>query len=208
MGPGIEASSSLSWPAQGLCSMNDNGFYRVELTGERVPVDFKEIHALRKDILLYFDDNVGEKIYVLLPHGQLHQPYWQFLSLRFDQEWAESAHYQKLVEEGCLALLNGIALDLLDQPIVPGSPHWQSIDIELILRYIRHYQPTSDRLATARQHLLRTYEFLLAFGPADIDEDGMLVQFELGLAGAWFDQEIVQAYFRWRTAAGTSAGLT
>ncbi|RAK70268.1 hypothetical protein [Hymenobacter edaphi] len=181
--------------------MDESGFYRVELTGARVPVSFAAIHALRQDILLYFDDNLGEGINVLLPYEQLCQPYWQFLSIGFDQERAESAHYQKLVEEGCLALLNGLALDLLDQPPAPESPHWQSFDIELILRYIQQYQPASPRLATARQHLLRTYDFIRRFGPHDTNADGLLVGFDPAPAGAWFDREIVQAYFRWHTSS-------
>ena len=54
-------------------------FYRIELNGERVAVSFGEMHEIRKDILLYFDENIGEAIWVLMPDGQFVKPYWKFL---------------------------------------------------------------------------------------------------------------------------------
>ena len=89
----------------------------MELSGEKVAVEDAELAALRKDILLYFDTNLDEPLCIYIPADQFILPYWKYLSLGFSQEWAESVHYQRLAEEGCLALLNGIALELLDQPI-------------------------------------------------------------------------------------------
>lgn len=97
--------------------MDTSGFYRIELSGEKVAVGYGEIHALRKDILLYFDDNLEEPTHVFMPREQFTQEYWKYISLDFTTEWAESVQYKKLVQEGCLALLNGIALELLEEPI-------------------------------------------------------------------------------------------
>ena len=95
-----------------------SSYYRVALSGERVAVSYAELAALRKDILRYFDDNLGETVSVYLPVAEFTLPYWECLSLGFaTPKSSESAHYQRLVEEGCLALLNGIALTLLDESI-------------------------------------------------------------------------------------------
>ena len=171
-------------------------FYRIELNGERVAVSFGEMHEIRKDILLYFDENIGEAIWVLMPDGQFVKPYWKFLSIHFEQEWAESAKYKKVIEEGCLAVLNGIALDLLDQPITDEPKGWQGTEVSVILSYIHHYSPGSDKLESAKTHLLNTYSFITDFTRRDIDEDGMLIDFNPSTAGRWFDEEIVKCYYR------------
>ena len=151
------------------------------------------MHALRKDILLYFDDNVEEDTRILLADGQYSQAYWQYLSHWFEQEWAESVHYQKLVKERGLVLLNGIALELLDQPITLGC-EWPGGGVPHLLRYLHRYQLTSPRLATGKAHRLRTFPFLESLSLQDVDTDGLLTDFKPSLAGAWFNQEIVCAY--------------
>jgi hypothetical protein len=178
--------------------MDNTGFYRVELNGEKVAVEFDEIHSLRKDILLYFDDNLEEPTNVLMPDGQFRCAYWKYLSIDSTQEWAESVHYKKLVQEGCLAILNGIALELLDQPIGMIRKEWQQVSVAHILSYIEHFQTTSAKLLTAKSHLLTTYHFLRDLTPEDLDREGMLRTFNLVTAGKWFTKEIIQAYGKWR----------
>lgn len=178
--------------------MDNSGFYRVELSGERVAVEYGEIHALRKDILLYFDDNLEEPISVLMPDGQFSCEYWKYISIDFAQEWAESVHYKKLVQEGCLAILNGIALELLDEPISVIRKEWQQVSVAHILAYLEQFHATSDRLTTAKNHLLTTYRFIRDLTQEDLDDDGMLKTFSVVTAGKWFTEEIIQAYGKWR----------
>ena len=187
--------------------MTDESFYRIELDGKRVAVSFEEIHEIRKDVLLYFDENIGEGIWVLLPDGQFIKPYWKFLSIDFEQKWAKSARYKKVVEEGCLAVLNGIALDLLDQPITDQPKGWQGTEIITILSYINDYNPDSERLKLAKAHLLKTYDFISNLTRNDIDEDGMLITFNPSDAGKWFDEEIVKAYYKWQVKTYASKKL-
>jgi hypothetical protein len=177
---------------------DNSGFYRTELDGTRIAVSFDEIHELRKDILLYIDENIGEIIGVLLLPSIFNKPYWKFLSIDFTQEWAESTKYQKVIEEGCLAILNGIALDLLDQPVYPIPKSWQETDLNTILSYLNHYNPKTDRLKIAKSSLLQTYTFIASLTFNDLDKDGMLVSFNPAERGRWFDKEIVQAYYKWR----------
>lgn len=178
----------------------DSPFYRVELGGERIEVGFAEVHSLRKDILLYFDDNLEEDISVLMAEGQYRLAYWQYLSLSYEQKWAESVHYQKLVEEGCLSLLNGIALEILDQPITRLDCGWPGVSVPQMLAYLHHYHPSSPRLATAKAHLTRTFSFIQSLSSEDVDGDGMLTHFNPVLAGKWFRDEIVRPYLHWRGA--------
>jgi hypothetical protein len=179
---------------------HDSFYYRVDLTGQQVGVSYDEIHALRKDILLYFDENLEEPLSILLADGQYTLPYWQYLSFGFAQEEAESFRYQRLVVEGCLALLNAIALDLLDEPLGILPKAWHQVPVEQFLAYLALYRPTSTRLATAKAHLVRTFAFIQQLTPHDLDEHNCLKTFDLTMAGKWFQREIVEAYFTWRVA--------
>ena len=51
-----------------------SSYYRVALSGERVAVSYAELTALRKDILRYFDDNLGETVSVYLPVAEFTLP--------------------------------------------------------------------------------------------------------------------------------------
>jgi len=178
-------------------SYEDNsGFHRIELDGSKIAVTFDEIHDLRRDILLYFDENIGETISIFLLPSGFNKPYWKFISIGFTQEWAESTRYQMLIEEGCLALLNGIALDLLDYPILTIPKKWQESNLEIIFSYIDHYNPKTERLRLAKSYLLETYSFIKDATTNDFDKHGMLLSFNPAEAGRWFDKEIVQAYYQ------------
>ena len=178
--------------------MSPSSFYRVELSGEKVAVGDAELAALRKDILLYFDTNLDEPVSIFMPADQFTLPYWKYLSLGFSQEWAESVHYQRLVEEGCLALLNGIALDLLDEPIGVISKHWRQEPVETLLRYAAHYRPSSARLAPARDHVVRTLTFIRDLSERDFDQYGLLTTVDHLPGAKWIDKEIIRAYYSWR----------
>jgi hypothetical protein len=174
-----------------------SSYYRVELSGERVAVSYAELAALRKDILRYFDDNLGEPFNIYMPADEFTLPYWKYLSLGFTRPSSESVHYQRLVEEGCLALLNGITLELLDDPIVITN-HWGPEPVETLLRYAVHYRPSSAKLAPARDHVVRTLGLILNLSERDIDPYGLLRTADHQPGAKWIAEEIVRAYFSWR----------
>jgi hypothetical protein len=174
-----------------------SSYYRVELSGERVAVSYVELAALRKDILRYFDDNLGEPVNIYMPVDEFTSPYWKYLSLGCTEPLDESMHYQRLVEEGCLALLNGITLELLDEPITI-TRHWGPEPVETLLRYAEHYQPSSARLAPARDHVVRTLAFIRDLSERDFDQYGLLATADHLPGAKWFAEEIVRAYFSWR----------
>jgi hypothetical protein len=179
--------------------METSRFYRVELNGEQVAVGDVELAALRKDILLYFDTNLDEPVCTYMPADQFALPYWKYLSLGISYEMAESVHYQRLVEEGCLALLNGIALELLDEPLGLIIKHWRQESVEILLQYVKHYQPSSTKLATARGHLVRTLTFILNLTESDLNPLDRCLRNRDHIPGAkWVAQEIVRAYYSWR----------
>lgn len=186
--------------------MEPSRFYRVELSGEQVGVGDLELAALRKDILLYFDTNLDEPVCIYMPADQFTLPYWKYLSLGISYEMAESVHYQRLAEEGCLALLNGIALDLLDEPIGILTKHWRQESVENLLQYVEHYQPSSAKLATARTHLIRTLSFILNLTENDLDPLDRCLRTRDHIPGAnWISKEIVQAYYSWRLTINKGA---
>ncbi|HEX8326033.1 MAG TPA: hypothetical protein VF629_00740 [Hymenobacter sp.] len=186
--------------------MEASRFYRVELNGEQVAVGDVELAALRKDILLYFDTNLDEPVCTYMPADQFTLPYWRYLSLGFSQEWAESVHYQRLVEESCVALLNGIALELLDEPLGLIRKHWRQESLETLLQYVEHYRPSSAKLAPARGHLVRTLTFILNLTESDLDPQDRCLRNRDHLPGAnWIAEEIVRAYYSWRLTINKGA---
>jgi hypothetical protein len=186
--------------------METSTFYRVELKGEQVAVEDVELAALRKDILLYFDTNLDEPVCIYMPADQFTLPYWRYLSLGISSEMAESIHYQRLVEEGCLALLNGIALDLLDEPIGIITKHWRQEPVETLLQYVEHYRPSSAKLTTARTHLIRTLTFILNLTEGDLNPMDRCLRTADHIPGAkWITEEIIQAYYSWRLTINKGA---
>ncbi|WP_299378963.1 hypothetical protein, partial [uncultured Kiloniella sp.] len=61
--------------------MSDSSFYRLSLEGKKVELSYLELHSIRKDILLYFDQNVGEALDPYLPFDVFKQEYWKYLSI-------------------------------------------------------------------------------------------------------------------------------
>ena len=52
-------------------------------------------------------------------------------------------------------------------------------------------------MRTAKSHLLRTFDFIKNLDYSDLDEYSMLKEFDLSLAGKWFDLNIIQEYYKW-----------
>lgn len=165
------------------------------LNGEQQPIFFDEIHRLRKDILWYYDENAGESTHILLPENLMQLDYWKYLTLDFTEEWAESEKYRDLCISGCLAILNGIALEILYEPVTTIRKTWRTIPATDILVFLRNFQPKFAKWKMAKTHLIRTYEFIESWTESDVDEDGFLRTFNYSDMAEWFDRELVQAYF-------------
>ena len=177
--------------------MTDSGFFRLRLDGSTAPIPYLELHFVRRDILLYFDENVGEPINVLMPLNVFKQDYWKFLSINFDQEWAESVRYKRLIERGCLALINGITLEILYEPMTNLEKTWseRKITVTEIIPYVENYVPSCPVLAEGKRSLLETLLFIKRTSPEDIDTNGDITNFDIVPTAKWFDENIVQEYF-------------
>jgi hypothetical protein len=182
--------------------MDEAPFYIEEPDGTASPVSFLEAHFVRRDILLYFDENVGEQTEPLIRTDVYRQDYWKFLSINYfpDNQWAESEKYRSLIEKGCLTLLSGIASDLLYEPT--GTPFisktWsdRTIHASTILEYVQAYRPSSGLLSDGQKLVIDALKFIEAVTPNDIDEDGCFVNFNNYHMTQWFDENVIQAYFR------------
>ncbi len=177
--------------------MEKTDFYITDLSGNKRWLTYEEIHKLRKDILLYFDENIGEPISILMPDGEFNLDYWKYISIDFDKEWAESEHYKKLIEEGCLAILNAITLEILEEPINKILKEWRKVSVDEIIPYIEYYKPKHKKLVIAKNHLLRTFNFIKNLDHSNLDEYSMLKEFDLSISGKWFDLNIIQEYYKW-----------
>jgi len=178
--------------------MSDCDFFRVRLDGTKAPIPYLDLHYVRRDVLHYFDENVGDPIYVLLPRNVYEHDYWKFLSIGFDREWAESARYARLIERGCLALINGITLDILDCASNGLNKTWseRNVTVEEITPYVENYAPTCPTLVDGRRQLLETLSFIDGMSAKDFDKHGELSTFNIAPTAQWFDENIVQDYFR------------
>jgi len=181
--------------------MDNMQFFRITLSGEKTWLPDFEIHNLRKDILMYYDDNVGEPLNVYLAHDAYKLDYWKYLSIGFEDQLGETERHKSFIEYGCLALINGITLDILDEPIPNYDMSWlpRGIKVEDMLPYLESYVPTNKIAETAQTHLLERLSFIAKIKKDDIDEYGLLKDFDLLTSAQWFDHEIVRAYFKSRT---------
>lgn len=177
--------------------MNDEDFFRTEIDGKKVWLPYSEIHAIRKDVLLFFDDNVGEPNNVLFAFKTYNLDYWKYISIDYDDKWAESESYTTLIEEGCLAILHGITLEILDENVNPRIKNWYSRNIhaDTIIPYVENYKPKSDKLITAKTILSKNLSFIQNMSANDINEYGELKNYDLYTSAKWFDEQIVQKYF-------------
>lgn len=178
--------------------MSDSNFYRIDLNGDKVWLQYLDAFLIRRDILLYFDENVGDTHNIFMPLHVYKQDYWKFLSIRYDKEWAGAVLHQTLIERGCLALINGITLEMLYEPKVWLDNTWSEREIgaDTILPYVEAYQPSSQKLSEGREFLINTLRFIINFSSSDLDQNGEILYSDLLVQAKWFDEHIVQEYFR------------
>lgn len=186
--------------------MSDSSFYRLSLEGKKVELSYLELHSIRKDILLYFDQNVGEALDPYLPFDVFKQEYWKYLSINFDDHFGESVSYKDLIERGILALINGITLDILYQPVASMETAWgeQKISFDEIIPYVEAYRPSCQMLENGKTLVLDALNFIEQLTWNDVDENGDIISFDTSVQAVWFDENIVQEYFR--TVVNRSCG--
>ncbi len=177
--------------------MSDSDFFRVDLDGNKIWLPYLEIHFVRRDILLYFDENVGDPLYILMPNNVYELDYWKYLSIGYDQKWAESERYSSLIESGCLVLVNGIAQEILYEPASNPDKVWRrgEINSATILPYLHAYVPSNELLAEARSRLIQTFTDIDNLTIDSLDRDGQITSFDTVSTPMWFDKNIIQAYF-------------
>lgn len=170
-------------------------FYRIDLKGERILLSDNEIYDIRKDILTYYDVNAGEPINTYMPYNQFELKYWEYISIGSDNKFTESEDYTNFIEEGCLALLNGIAFELLYEPVGNIEKEWNGTDVSIIIQYLESYAPSDKKLATAKRYLIDCFYFILNMTYENLDEDAYIKDFDFYYIGEWFDENIVQNYY-------------
>ena len=155
------------------------------------------MHEVRRDILHYFEENLHEpmNVYIIPEYSKLE--YWKYLSVFFTERYAESKRYAWLIERGCLALLNGLALDILNEQLWVGSGLWEKgKDIaHSSLPYLDAYQPTELILKDGRNMLIASYRYIAAMDEHDLDRDGYAT-FAARDQAAWFTRNVVGEYYR------------
>jgi hypothetical protein len=181
--------------------MEKSEFYIKDLSGQKIWLFYDEINSVRKDILLFFDENNIEPVNLYLPSGQFPNEYWKYLTFNFDKKYAESEQYKRLIVDGSLAVLNGICADILDEPISSIVKTWNEISIEKeILPYLHNYVPETDKLKIAKEKLVYNFEFICKLTANDLDENGCLKTDFMTQSSKWFNENIIKDYYR-RNAA-------
>lgn len=177
--------------------MTEPILFRTDLAGKKVPVSWQEMHAVRRDILHYFEENLHEpmNVYVIPEYSKLE--YWKYLSVFFKREFAESKRYAWLCERGCLGLLNGMSLDVLNEQLWDGSGLWEKGKnlASTSLPYLQAYKPTEPILEEGRKMLIASLKFISEMNADDLDGDGY-PKLTTRNQGAWFTKNIVGEYYR------------
>ena len=177
--------------------MEQPHFFRTDLTGQQVPISWREMHEVRRDILVYFEDNLNEEMNVLVLAEYSALNYAQYLSVSIGEEVEESERYAWLCERGSLALLNGMLLDVLTEPLWEGRDLWDmGKDLaQSSLPYLKSYKPNESNLETGREFLINAMEFTSQMSADDLDINGE-VNFPVRTQAAWFTKNIIGDYFR------------
>lgn len=171
--------------------------FRIDLEGTKVPVTWREMHEVRRDILHYLEENLHEPMNVyVIPEYSKHE-YWKYLNVSFEREYAESRRYCWLFERGCLAVLNGLCLDTLNEQLWSGSGLWDKgkSTTKSSLPYLKAYQPTEPLLDVGKHMLIDAMNFIADMSADELDGDGY-PKFTAADQGAWFTKNIVGEYYR------------
>lgn len=90
------------------------------------------------------------------------------------------------------ALLNGIVLQLHDEPTCVTAKQWQQEPVKTLLHYGEYCQPSSVKLATAQAYLAHT----LNLTETDINPFCRLLRTAGHVPGAkWVVEEVVRAHY-------------
>lgn len=179
-------------------SMDQSPFFRTDLDGRKVPVSFSELHPILRDVVFYFEVNLNEPQNVLMLTEYSKLEYWKYLSISWaEPEYAESKRYAWLCERGCLALLNGLSLNFLNEQQLVGSDEWEQSQLlaRKSLPYLRLFRPSEERLKVGRDLLLASFTFIAEMSADDLNENSM-ANFSAQTQGAWFTMNVVGDYFR------------
>jgi hypothetical protein len=166
----------------------------TRLNGEKIEVDYEDIEPLRKEILYYFDQNMGDIVNAYVPTSDYKHKYWEFLnfegtSYSYDDE-------ESFFIEGCILILNGMICEYLD--IEGGNQNvFLDIKLEKIIEYVRIFNPKSDDQQKMKVITLLGLDLAISITQEIIDMNISYDNLKLDdyfMGAKWIDQIVIQGY--------------
>ncbi len=171
------------------------GTWVTSIKGLRREVDYPELTALKKDILLFYEWNIGEGNLsnTFFTKDTYMLNYWKYLSLDGDKWFYEKD--RAFYKEGCLALIVGMVHEFLDY--ASGNQKiFGNTSIDLILKYLElctvNNQEQKKLFNLTRLSLIIAKEATFDYSDNDFTHPNIL---ELIEGGKWIHDTLIKKFF-------------
>ena len=157
-------------------------------------IGFAELVKVRKEILLFFDDTLGEGNLsnVWLPKHAYNTPYWEYLALNGNKHFLEEE--KRFYKVGCLTLIIAMCNEYLDY--TSGDQNvFGDYDLEFILECISKFESTAEKLKQLKALSLLGLK-LVQEAVVESDEFSHPELQEFIEGGVWVHDAVIKEYYQ------------
>ncbi|WP_291727603.1 hypothetical protein [Bernardetia sp.] len=169
--------------------------FATKLSGEQVELDYKHIEPLRKEILYYFDQNIGDIKNAYVPESDYTYNYWEYLNIEGTDLYKQDENF---FIDGCLLITNAMVCEYINIP--SGNQQvFKTTTLQEITDYVSAFKPKEDYQHEAKIITLTGLKIAKSISDKlDILEDisetqnPRLLSFYEG--AKWLDEKVIGGY--------------
>jgi hypothetical protein len=122
--------------------MKEDCIFVKTLEGVEREIDWPELNNLKKDILWFFDENLGDPVNSFVPDYSFTLPYWEYLNIDGGEFFYKEE--RDFLKEGCLTIINGMICEYVH---IPGGSRkvFHDTKIEEINQHIGIFIPANEK---------------------------------------------------------------
>ena len=166
----------------------------TKLNNEKIELGFSEVEPLRKEILYYFDQNMGDIINAYVPDSDFKHKYWEFLN--FEGEKHSYKGEECFFIDGCLLIINAMICEYLDT-IGGNQKVFGEIKIQEIIEYVHNFEPVENYQAKIKNITLNGLEITESITEEIIDNTSEFQHPDLSSYYEnvkWIDRKVIKDY--------------
>ena len=167
-----------------------------KLRGERIELDFADIEPLRKEILYYFDQNMGDIINAYVPNSDYKHKYWEYLNFHGEKHSYEEE--ENFFIDGCLLIINAMICEYLD--IIGGNQKvFGNTKLEEVYKYILNFEPKDNYQDKIKSTTLKGLEIAESITDKIINTNSEFKHpnlFSYYEEVKWIDEKIIGDYLK------------